>query len=75
MIHTQEILSLIMKQVWHNILNKTRPLTLFLILFFASCSKDPEVPQSDNDGTSQYNEHDWNWDDSTKTTYLFSNNA
>ncbi len=41
------------------------PLAL-LFLILASCTKEPEAPQTDNGGMSQYNEHEWYWDDSTK---------
>lgn len=37
-----------------------------IFLLLASCSKEPEAPQTDNGGMSQYNEHEWYWDDSTK---------
>lgn len=37
-----------------------------IALLFLACSKEPEAPQTDNGGMSQYNEHEWYWDDSTK---------
>lgn len=39
--------------------------TLILSAFLTGCEKEPSSVPND-DGTSQYNEQDWSWDDSSK---------